>query len=259
MRLDRYKFVAELFGRRDGQNRGAGFDFHLCDMSGPGRIGLSIGTLGSPVPQYVGFAYALKVQKKDEIVVVIHGDGGMSEGTCYEAMNIGSLYGVPLVLVIDNNEWAMSTPLSRQSNNPNISDRGKPFNLPAQIVDGSDIIAVREAMDVAVVLARKNQMNIVEIKNKRWGPHYIGQNEAYRHDMDDIEKSMKNRDAIKIYEARLLEEGVCDDVYFEKMKKKASEEIEELIMRASKAEYPTFDDIYKKEHIYMTPETGGNL
>lgn len=259
MRIDRYKFVCELFGRVEGQNKGMGFDFHLCDMTGPGRIGLSIGTLGSAVPQYVGFAYGLKVQKKDEIAVVIHGDGGMSEGTCYEAMNIGSLYKVPLVLVIDNNEWAMSTPLERQSVNPNISDRAKAFNLPTQVVDGSDILVVREAMDRAVAMARENQMNVLEVKTKRWGPHYIGQATPFRQDMDAIQEDMEKRDSIKLFEAYLLEAGVADEAYFEKVKKDSAADIEDLMTRAAKSEYPKFEDIYRKEHIYTMPETGGDL
>lgn len=259
MRIDRYKFVCELMGRYNGQNRGAGFDFHLCDMTGPGRIGLSIGTLGSAVPQYVGFAYGLKVQKKDEIAVVIHGDGGMSEGTVYEAMNIGSLYNVPLVLVIDNNEWAMATPIERQCVNPDISDRAKAFNLPTQIVDGSDIIAVREAMDRAVEMARNNQMNVLEVKNRRWGPHFIGQNTAFRTDMDKMQEDMEKRDSLKLFEQRLLAEGIVDEAYCEKVKADSIAEIEDYFQRAPKERFPVFEDIYVKEHIYKTPETGGDL
>ncbi len=259
VRIDKYKFFAELFGRADGQNKGAGFDFHLCDMTGPGRIGLCIGTLGSAVPQYVGFAYGLKVQHKDEIVVCVHGDGGLSEGTCYEAMNIGALYHVPMILVIDNNEWAMSTPLERQSPNPDISDRAKPFNLPTQIVDGSDMLALREAMDKAVEMARNNQMNVVEVKNKRWGSHYIGQPTPFRTDMEDIEYCKENKDSLKLYEAWLKENGYADDAYFEAKRKEITDEMEELINRASQAPYPKFEDIYLKEHIYTQPETGGDL
>ena len=259
MRLDHYKFIAELLGRRDGPNRGAGFDFHLCDMTGPGRIGLSIGTLGSCVPQYVGFAYGLKVQHKDEIVALVHGDGGWSEGTVYEAMNIGSLYKVPMVLVIDNNGWAMTTPLERQTVHPDISDRGKAFDIPTQIVDGHNILEIRAAMDKAVEMARNNQINILEVKTKRWGPHYIGQPIQYRNDMEEIEEDMKNHDPLVIYEQYLLEHGVADEAYFEAKKQESRDDIEMNIAKASKAEFPTFEDIYSKSNIYTQPETGGDL
>jgi pyruvate dehydrogenase E1 component alpha subunit len=259
MRMDRYKFVAELFGRRDGQNFGAAYDFHLCDMTGPARLGVSIGTLGSVVPMYVGFAWALKQQKKDEIVVLYHGDGGMSEGTCFEAMNIAALYDVPMVLVIDNNKWAMTTPISRQTVNPVISERGDVFHIPRQVVDGSDILAIRAAMDKAVALARGNQFNIVEIMNERWGPHYIGQNTAYRDDTDAIKDAMENKDAVRRFEQYLLDSGVIDAAHIEKTNREITEEIEAHIAKAAACENPRFEDIYVKAHIYVSPETGGDL
>lgn len=259
MRLDPYRFVCELFAKKDGQNLGTGYDFHLCDMKGPGRLAVPMATLGSVVPMYVGFAWALKHQKKDEIAVVFQGDGAMSEGVCYEAMNIGSLYKVPMILVINNNNWAMTTPLSRQSVNPDISDRAKPFYIPTQIVEGSDLLALRRAMDKAVEMARNNEMNVVEVKNHRWGAHFVGQNAAYRDDMDEIKDAMENKDCVRIYEDHLLKEGLIDRIFIDTLTKRISEDIDAVIKRAAAAEYPCFEDIYAKDHVYTMPETGGDL
>ncbi len=259
MRLDPYKFICELFGKRDGQHFGTGYDFHLSDMAGDGRLGVPMATLGSVVPMYVGFAWALKQQKKDEIAVVFQGDGALSEGVCYEAFNIGSLYKVPMILVINNNNWAMTTPLNRQCVNPDISDRAKPFNIPTQIVDGSDLLALRQAMDKAVVLARNNEMNVVEVKNLRWDAHYVRQNSSYRDDMDEIRDAMVNKDCVKIYENYLLKKNLIDQEYIDKLKKDCAAHIDELIQRAAACEYPRFEDVYRKECIYTMPETGGDL
>lgn len=259
MRLDLYGYIAEIFGKRDGLHKGCGFDLHISDMHGPGHVGVRMATLGSNAPMYVGFSWALKRKGKQQIAMLFVGDGAMSEGACYEAMNIGSLYRVPMVLVIDNNNWAMTTPLSRQCVNPDISDRAKPFRLPAFIVDGSDMLALRKTMDQAVAIARENQMVVVEVKNQRWGAHYYGQSNAYRDDMAEIEACIKHRDSIRLYEQYLLENGVCDGAHFARVKEQCAKAIDEAVQRAATAPLPTMEDLYQKRCVYTMPETGGEL
>ena len=259
MRLDMYKYTAEIFGKKDGLHNGCGFDLHISDMTGPGHVGVRMSTLGSNAPMYVGFSWALKRKGKQQIALLFTGEGAMSEGCCYEAMNIGSLYKVPLIYVIDNNGWAMTTPLSRQSVNPNISDRAKPFNIPTFVVDGSDIVELRRTMDEAVKIARGNQMVVVEAKNKRWGAHYYGQTNAYRDDMDQIADAMENQDCVKIYEQYLLKHGVCDETHFAQVKEECAKTIDDVVRRASEARLPTTEEIYHMRNVYTMPETGGEL
>lgn len=259
MRLDLYSYTAEIFGKRDGMHRGCGFDLHISDMTGPGHVGVRMSTLGSNVPMYVGFSWALKRKGKGQVALLFVGDGAMSEGTCYEAMNIGALYKVPMVLVIDNNGWAMTTPLDRQSVDPDISNRAKAFRMPTFIVDGSDLMALRKTMDEAVALARPGQMVVVEVKNRRWGAHYYGQTNAYRNDMDEVREDMEHRDCVKVYEHFLLESGVCTKEHFAQVKDECTAMIDDVVRRAAAAPLPTVEDIYYKENIYTTPETGGDL
>ncbi|WP_325199478.1 thiamine pyrophosphate-dependent dehydrogenase E1 component subunit alpha [Oscillibacter sp.] len=259
MRLDLYRYTAEIFGKRDGMHRGCGFDLHISDMTGPGRVGVRMSTLGSNVPMYVGFSWALKRKGRGQVALLFVGDGAMSEGTCYEAMNIGALYKVPMVLVIDNNGWAMTTPLERQSVDPDISNRAKAFQMPTFIVDGSDLMALRGTMDEAVALARPGRMVVVEVKNRRWGAHYYGQTNAYRDDMDEVREDMERRDCVKVYERFLLEGGVCTEEHFAQVKEECAAMIDDVVRRAAAAPLPTVEDIYYKENIYATPETGGDL
>lgn len=259
MRLDLYRFICELFGRRDGQNLGTGYDFHLNDMKGPGHLAVPMATLGSVVPMYVGFAWALKYQKKDQIAVVFQGDGALSEGVCYESFNIASLYHVPMILVINNNGWAMTTPLSRQTVNPNISDRAKPFRIPTQIVDGSKLLEIREAMDRAVAMARNNQFNVVEVKNLRWGAHFVGQKADYRDDLAEIEDAKIHRDCVRLYEDELMHRGLITPEYSRTLREECAAEIDAAVQRAAACPYPSFEDVYPKNHVYTMPETGGDL
>lgn len=259
MRLDLYQYTAEIFGKKDGMHRGCGFDLHISDMKGPGYVGVRMATLGSNVPMYVGFSWALKRKGEGQVSLLFVGDGAMSEGTCYEAMNIGSLYKVPMVLVIDNNGWAMTTPLERQSVDPVISNRAKAFKIPTFVVDGSDLITLRKTMDEAVEIARPGQMVVVEVMNKRWGAHYYGQTNAYRDDMDEIKDAMENLDCVKLYESYLLDNGVCDEEHFTQVKTECTKEIDDAVERAAAAPLPTIEDIYYKANIYTMPETGGDL
>ncbi len=257
MRVDPYEWICELFGKRDGMCKGSGYDYHASDVTK--HIGVPIATLGCVYPMYTGLGWALKRRKKDEVAVVIQGDGGVSEGICYEAWNFAGIYKVPVVYVIDNNGWAMSTPLERQSANPNISDRAIPLGLSTQIVDGSDMLALRKAFDIAIEKARNFEPNVVEVKNLRWGYHYVGQRAYERWDKDIIEDAKINKDSVKLYEKYLIENGVMDAAYAEKVKKECEENLDECIKRARACELTKFEDVYLKHHIYTTPETGGEI
>ena len=257
MRLDPYQFICELFGRRDGQNRGSAYDFHVNDMER--RVAVPIATLGSVYPMYTGMGWSLKRRGKDEVVVVLQGDGGLSEGMCYEAWNFAALHKVPVVYVIDNNGWAMSTPLYRQSANPNLSDRAIPMGLSTQIVDGSNLLKIREAMDIAVEKARRFEPNVVEVKNLRWGGHYVGQRPYPREDAQEVDDAKINRDSVKIFEDYLLKKGYIVPTYAEALKKRCAEKIDEYVLRARECEMTRYEDVVRKEYVYTMPETGGDL
>lgn len=260
MRWDLVGFIGELFGLDTGTEGGLIFDFHGSDFSDGGmRFPCGLGTLGGVVPQQTGLAWSLKNQKKDEIVVVCHGDGGCSEGAVYEGWNLAALYKVPAVYVIENNGWAMTVPLERESANPNISEKAAACGLPYQIVDGNDILAVRKAMDVAVEKARNFEPNVVELKTKRWEAHFYGQTNDYRTDMDEIRDAMENDDCVKRFETYLMEHGLIDQDYIDKKTTELTEEIDAAIAKAASGNKPTFESAFRKDYVYATPETGGDL
>lgn len=260
MRYDLSKFIGELFGLRSGERFGTAFDFHLVDLREEGkRIGLGLGTLGSSYALNAGIAYGRKLQKKDEVVVSVHGDAGNSEGASYEGWNLVALHKLPMVIVIDNNGWGMTVPMSRQSANPDISDKAAACGLPAQIVDGTDILAVRNAMDTAIAKARNNEPSVVELKSIRWDAHFFGQDNSYRDDANDIKYAMENKDCVKNYEKYLLDRNLIDQAYIDKITADINNEIDAAIEIAAKAEKPRREDFIKKEYVWASPETGGDL
>lgn len=260
MRWDLVGFIGELFGLDTGSGGGLIFDFHGSDYSKNGmHIGIGLGTLGGVVPQQTGFAWALKNQGKDEVMVVCHGDGGCSEGAVYEGWNIAALQKVPAVYVIENNAWAMTVPLKRESANPNISEKAAACGLPYQIVDGNDILAVRSAMDVAIQKARNFEPNVVEVKTKRWEAHFFGQPNDYRDDIDEIHEAMQNDDCVKRFEEYLLDKGIIDRAFINQTTAEIEAEIDSAIEKAARGQKPSFESAFNKRFIYATPETGGDL
>jgi TPP-dependent pyruvate/acetoin dehydrogenase alpha subunit len=261
MRYGTYKLIAELFGRKDGIKQGAAFDFHLMDVAEDGlRIAPYPAVLGGSAPMNTGLAFARKMMGKDEVVVEVCGDGACSEGAVYEAWNLAALYKVPIVFVIENNQWAFTVPLRRQSFVSDLSQKAAACGLPATIVtNGYDLLEVRHAMELAIEKARSFQPNVVEIKTLLWGAHFYGFNTGYRDDQDQIQDAMANKDCVKVYEKYLLEHGVIDQGYIDEFTITTNKTLDDKIERAGKCEKPQFDDIYRKEFIYANPETGGDL
>lgn len=260
MRYGLKEFIGELFGLRIGERKGTAFDFHLTDMKPDGkRIGLGLGTLGASYPLNAGIAYGLKLKKKDEIMVSVHGDSGCSEGACYEAWNLIAMQKLPMVVVIENNGWGMTVPQSRQSVNPDISDKAAACGLPAQIVDGTDILAIRNAMDTAIAKARNNEPSVIEMKCIRWDAHFFGQDNSYRDDADDIKYAMENKDPVLNYEKFLLDRGVIDQAFIDKKTEEINKEMDEAIEICAASEKPRAEDCINKDFVYASPETGGDL
>ncbi len=257
MRFPKYPYIAEFFCRRDGVQKGTTFDYHLSDHDC--RIPLPVALLGADFPIYTGFAWALKHQGIDEAVVIECGDGAASEGAVYEAWNLAALFKVPAVYLVIENGWAYSVPFERQSANPNISEKAVPIGLPNQVVDGNDILAVREAFEKALKMAHDNIPNVIECKTLRWGPHSIGTRVYPRWDEELVEESKVNNCPIKRLEKYMLENNVVDEKYIEDKWKSLEENLVELMEKAKEAPFATFEEIFNKENIYANPESGGDL
>lgn len=260
MRYDTYQFIAEVMAKDDGMTHGIGFDYHISDLSDGVRVLPPLGCLGGMTPMYAGFAWAIRRRdKNDDIVCVFQGEGSASEGATMEGWNLAALYKSPIVYVIENNKWAMTVPIEREMANPVVSEKAAAIGLPVQVADGNDILAVREVMDKAVEMARKGQPNLVELNTVRWGAHFVGQGDDYRGDREEVAESMEKDDCLVKYENYLLENGVCDRAYMDELKAQFEEEMDGYIKKAAECGITTKEKIYRKEHVWATVETGGEL
>ena len=255
-RLDPKLFTAELLGRTTGYCRGKAFEFHLGN---PELKLLPNGAiLGSHGPYSVGVALALKLDKKDGAVISCCGDGTISEGNIHESMNLASVLNAPVVFVFINNGWAISQPASRQFAIQHIADRAVGYNMTAKIVDGYDVIAVRQTMEEALKTARQGQPNVVEIKTVRPRGHFEGDMQKYRDDMDAIEAA-KNNDCLVRTEKLLKENGIMSTEEMDSMKAEARGRVEEAFVFAEAQPLPDEAETTDPSQVYANVPGGARI
>lgn len=255
-RIGLQPLVNEILGRTTGVNKSVAFDFHCSDMDK--KVLQCMGTLGSTYPTYTGFAWALKQDKKDSVVVIVQGDGACGEGVVYEAWNLAALFKVPVVYVIENNKWAEGSPITTHHTVENVSIKASSM-LPTQVVDGNDVVAVRDAMEEAIKKARNFEPNVVELHTYRWKGHFCGDPQEYYMDMKKIEELKKTDCPLNRFETQLLEKGIITEEYCNNIKEDAKNELDEVFEKAKKDPFPTADDIINYDWIYASPNTGGEL
>jgi TPP-dependent pyruvate/acetoin dehydrogenase alpha subunit len=175
---DLKKMMAELYGKATGCAKGKGGSMHLVDVA-HGVMGASA-VVGTTIANAVGYAYALKLQRKDSIVVSFFGDGATDEGVFHESLNFAALKQLPLLFVCENNSYAIHTHLLRRHKEANLCERVRAYGMPALRVDNNDILRIHEQAKVAVSELRGRQAGpfFLECLTYRWKEH-VGPNDDF--------------------------------------------------------------------------------
>src|SRR5437667_5441473 len=167
---DPRRVMAELFGRRDGLSKGKGGSMHLFDKSRNFLGGHAI--VGAHLPIATGVGFAIKYQGGDQVVVCYFGDGAVPEGEFHEAMNLAALWKLPVIFLCENNRYAMGTSLERALAETEIWKFGETYGIPAERVDGMDVLAIREVLGRAVTRARQQKTpSLIEADTYRFRGH----------------------------------------------------------------------------------------
>jgi len=200
--------MAEIMGRETGYCRGKGGSMHIADLS-LGIIGAN-GIVGAGIPIATGAALWLDMSGKDSVVACFFGDSASNQGTFHEALNMASLWQLPVVFICENNLYGISVRQDRHQHIKNIADRAVGYGMPGEVVDGCDAMAVYDAMDRATQLARSGGgPSLIECKVYRWLGHHAGDPAKYRPE-GELE-IWKERCPLKIMAARLISEGIMDE------------------------------------------------
>ena len=171
--------MAEFMGKESGYCRGRGGSMHIADVKG-GNLGAN-GVVGGGLATAMGVGLGLKMQKRDEIVLCFFGDGAANLGPFHESLNMAAIWDLPVVFVCENNQYAMSFSVKRAFAIERIADRAAAYGMPGTTVDGNDVLAVYEAVSVAVARARAGEgPSLVENVTYRWRGHSKSDANRYR-------------------------------------------------------------------------------
>jgi len=240
------KMMAELFGKRTGYCKGKGGSMHIADFS-VGMLGAN-GIVGGGFTLATGAALAEKIKGTNNVSVVFFGDGASNRGTFHEALNMASVWKLPVVFVCENNEWASTTPYLTTTSVKDISDRAVGYGIPGVIVDGNDVEKVYEESAKAIERARKGEgPSIVEMKTYRIKGHFVGDPEMYR-TKDEVKERFELTDPIRRFKEKVLLEGVLSENEINKMEEEIIKEIDDAVKFAMESPFPSeeelFEDLY---------------
>ena len=187
--------MAELTGREGGYSHGKGGSMHMFSKEKDFYGGHGI--VGANVPLGAGLAFADKYRETDRVTFTYFGDGAANQGQVYETFNMAALWDLPVVFVIENNQYAMGTAQKRSTSTPELYTRGDAFGIPGEAVDGMDVLAVKAAGDKAVAHCRAGKgPYILEIKTYRYRGHSMSDPAKYR-TREEVQKMREEKDAIE--------------------------------------------------------------
>jgi pyruvate dehydrogenase E1 component alpha subunit len=251
---DTRKMMAELLGRRNGYCKGKGGSMHIVDAA-KGILGAN-GVVGGGIPIATGAAYALRLKKTDKVVLSFFGDGASNQGTFHESLNMASAWKLPVIYVLENNLYGLSTAIDRVTNVSDLAVRAKAYGIEGVIVDGNDVTAVYAAVKKAVDLARSGGgPTLIECKTYRRYGHFTGDPAtAYR--SREEENEWRAKDPIPRFRQFLLEQKVATENELVGIEEAMHAEIAEATEYARNSPYPelseAFDDVY-----YIPSAVGG--
>ncbi|MCP4208332.1 MAG: pyruvate dehydrogenase (acetyl-transferring) E1 component subunit alpha [Shimia sp.] len=200
--MDANGVMAELTGREGGYSKGKGGSMHM--FSKEKHFYGGHGIVGAQVPLGAGLAFADKYKDNGRVTFTYFGDGAANQGQVYETFNMAALWDLPVIFVIENNQYAMGTAQARSTSSHDIYKRGEAFGIPGEMVDGMDVLAVKDASERAVKHCRSGKgPYILEVKTYRYRGHSMSDPAKYR-TREEVQKMREERDPIENVRQMLL-------------------------------------------------------
>lgn len=229
--VDLQKMTAEIFGRETGLGKGRGGHMHLFD---PDTHFSCSGIIAEGYPPALGQAFAFKRKGTDRIAVAVTGEGAANQGAFHESLNLAASWKLPVVFIVEDNEWGISVPRSASTAIASNADRAAAYGIPGERVE-NDVEAVYDAAARAVKRARAGEgPSLLEVHTLRMWGHFEGDAQGYRPELADVNK----HDPIPAYEQRLRDEGLLDDDKVDEVKRLCSTAVEDAVTFAKGSAIP---------------------
>ena len=244
------KAISELLGRHDGVCKGKGGSMHLFNVDNHFYGGHGI--VGAQVSIGTGIAFANAYRRNNAVCLTFFGDGAANQGQVYESFNMAALWKLPVLYIIENNEYAMGTRLSRASAQTNLSQRGVSLGIEGRQVNGMDVeVVYQEVMKALLHIRSGAGPFILEMKTYRYSGHSMSDPAKYRK-REEVKDVRKMQDPIHNLQKKLVEKGVLNEKKVKKIQDSISEKIEMSVENALKSRRPHIDelttDIYAELH-----------
>ena len=234
--------MAELTGRAGGYSKGKGGSMHM--FSREKNFYGGHGIVAAQVPIGAGIGFAHKYNGTDLVSVTYLGDGAINQGQVGEALNMAELWKLPVIFVIENNKYAMGTSQERASAGTDLYNRGKPYGIPGKQVDGMDVLAVREASDIAVAHCRAGKgPYVLEMQTYRYRGHSMSDPAKYR-TREEVSKVRSERDPIDRMRVWLLDEKVADEDELKEMDRNIKDIVSDAAEFAQNSPEPDPSELY---------------
>lgn len=247
---DPKRVMAELFGKATGVSKGKGGSMHMFNREK--RFFGGDGIVAGELPVAVGLAFAIEYRGGDEIVLCFFGDGAVNEGAFHEALNLASLWNLPVLFLCENNEWGMGTPVADASCTIELTERASGYCMRIEKTDGMDVLAVLDTTRRAVKYCRDTRKPVfVEATTQRFVGHSVTDPQVYR-TKEEIAKA-RERDPIETMKKLLIEEGIQLAQDLIEIEKDLAREVEEAAEYARQSPFPgpeeLCSDVWDMDHI----------
>lgn len=243
--------MAELFGKQTGTSHGRGGSMHMFDIHKHFMGGYAI--VGGQIPLATGAAFALAYRGSHQIVACQMGEGTTNGGPFYESLNLAKIYHLPIVYFVVNNQYGMGLRVDKGSAVAEIYRKACAFDMPGERVDGTDVLAVRDAMRRAAKLAREqHEPSLLEAVSFRFRGHSVVDPDRYR-DQEEVKAERAAHDPITALAQRLKAAGLIDDAGLQKIEEQVEQEVEHAVQFADESSNPPVDTLF--DYIYAPAQT----
>lgn len=234
--VDPVGMMAEIWGKATGTCKGKGGSMHIADLE-VGMLGAN-GIVGGGGPLICGTALASKIRGENNVGVCFFGDGASNQGTIFEAMNLASVWKLPVIFVAENNGYAEATSSTFSVAVENIADRASAFGMPGVIVDGFDFFAVYEAAGEAIKRAREGGgPTLLEVKLSRYYGHFEGDQQTYRAP-GEVQKLRETKDCLMQFAKRVTSRGELTMADIEAIDREVKAMIDDSVVKAKSDPLP---------------------
>ncbi len=242
--------MAELYGKANGVSRGRGGSMHLFDA--PHRFFGGFAIVAAGLPVAVGLALADHLRGRKAVTACFFGDGAVAEGEFHESLNLAALWKLPVLLLCENNYYAMGTALARHQSQTDISLKAGAYGIPGAAVDGMDVLAVEDATCSAAAAARQGEgPRLLEFRTYRFRAHSMYDPELYR-SKEEV-AAWKLRDPIPHFWKRALDAGALSEPELATLEGEVEAEVAEAVSFAEAGEWEPVADLLKDVHTPPIP------